>query len=78
MPELATTSSPQASRGRRAEPAAVPDFPVREYICAMAAELAQMARWDGDEGLGRLLDAATDAAAQKPIAAKASVRKKRA
>jgi hypothetical protein len=24
----------------------------------MAAELAQMARWDGDEDLGRLLDAA--------------------
>jgi hypothetical protein len=31
---------------------------VREYIGAMAVELAQMARWDGDEDLGRLLDAA--------------------
>ncbi len=34
------------------------EFPVREYIGAMAVELAQMARWDGDEELGRLLDAA--------------------
>ena len=33
------------------------DFPVREYIGAMAHELAQMARWDGDEPLGCLLDA---------------------
>ena len=25
-----------------------PEFPIREYVGAMAAELAQMARWDGD------------------------------
>jgi hypothetical protein len=34
------------------------EFPVREYIGAMATELAQMARWDGDEVLGQLLDSA--------------------
>ncbi len=34
------------------------EFPVREYIGAMALELAQMARFDGDEALARLLDAA--------------------
>ena len=42
------------------------DFPVREYVGAMAAELAQMARWDGDEHLGGLLDAAAEAAAREP------------
>ena len=44
--------------------AAKPEFPVREYIGAMALELAQMARWDGDEVLGRLLDSAATLAAQ--------------
>ncbi|MFN7388206.1 hypothetical protein [Brevundimonas sp.] len=42
---------------RRGDPAPC-EYPVREYIGAMAVELAQMARWDGDEDLGRLLDAA--------------------
>jgi hypothetical protein len=42
------------------------EFPVREYVGAMAAELAQMARWDGDEHLGRLLDAAAEAAGRAP------------
>ena len=40
------------------------DFPVREYIGAMSVELAQMARWDGDEELGLLLDAAAARAAE--------------
>lgn len=40
------------------------DYPVREYIGAMASELAQMARWDGDEALGRALDAVAHAAAE--------------
>ena len=56
--------------GRRAEPArtdATPEFPVREYICAMAVELGQMARWDGDEALGRLLDSVAALAAE-PLA----------
>lgn len=38
---------------------AVPeDYPVREYIAGMTRELAQMARWDGDEVLAGLLEAA--------------------
>ena len=40
------------------------EFPVREYIGAMALELAQMARFDGDEALARLLDAAAALAAE--------------
>lgn len=42
--------------------AAAPEYPVREYIGSMAEELAQMARWDGDEGLAALLDAVADRA----------------
>lgn len=42
------------------------EFPVREYVGAMAAELAQMARWDGDEKLACLLDSAAQAASRKP------------
>lgn len=38
------------------------EFPVREYIGAMALELAQMARWDGDEALARLLESAASLA----------------
>jgi|GEM_PF-464729 len=44
------------------------DYPVREYICAMAQELAQMARWDGDGGLGDLLDEAARRADSPPKA----------
>ncbi|WGM31377.1 hypothetical protein [Brevundimonas sp. NIBR11] len=40
------------------------EFPVREYIGAMALELAQMARWDGDEALGRILESAATLAAE--------------
>ena len=47
------------------------DFPVREYIGAMALELAQMARWDGDEALARVLDSAASLAGEtlvrKPV-----------
>ena len=39
------------------------DFPVREYIGGMARELARMARWDRDEVLAALLDAAAERAA---------------
>ena len=38
------------------------DYPVREYVAAMAAELAGMARWDGDEKLASALDIAVDLA----------------
>lgn len=34
------------------------DYPVRDYIGAMSAELARMARWDEDEALARVLEAA--------------------
>ena len=40
------------------------EFPVREYIGAMALELAQMARWDGDEALARLLESAASLAGE--------------
>lgn len=40
------------------------EFPVREYIGAMSLELAQMARWDGDEALARILDTAASMAAE--------------
>ena len=43
------------------------EFPVRDYIGAMALELAQMARWDGDEALGRLLDSAAALAGQPQV-----------
>ena len=57
-------ASERAAQTRRDRGAA--EFPVREYGGAMAAELAQMARWDGDERLGCLLDAAVEAATRKP------------
>ena len=50
-----------SQRGLRIEKSE-PEYPVREYIGAMAQELAQMARWDGDEVLGVLLDAVADRA----------------
>ena len=40
------------------------EFPVREYIGAMALELAQMARWDGDEALARILESAASLAGE--------------
>jgi hypothetical protein len=45
----------------------VPEFPVREYIGAMALELAQMARWDGDEALARLLESAATLAGEPMV-----------
>lgn len=38
------------------------DYPVREYVAALAAELAGMARWDGDERLAAALEDAADLA----------------
>ena len=32
------------------------EYPVREYIGSIAQELAEMARWDGDEVLAELLE----------------------
>ena len=56
----------ETGRGVAAPADAAPEFPVREYIGAMSLELAQMARWDGDEALGRLLDSAA-ALAGEPL-----------
>ncbi len=51
----------ESTTAAESEPCARPrgarDYPVREYIAAMARELSQMARWDGDEGLAVLLEA---------------------
>lgn len=43
------------------------DHPVREYVAAMARELAFMARCEGDQALGRLLDDAADVAERPSI-----------
>lgn len=58
VPNVATSQ-----RSRRIEKSE-PEYPVREYIGAMAQELAQMARWDGDDALGALLDAVADRAGE--------------
>lgn len=41
-------------------------FPTREYIGAMALEMARMAREEGDDRLARLLEDAAGAASQPP------------
>lgn len=51
-PTLATAQNTGRNTGQA-------EYPVREYIAGMAHELAQMARWDGDEVLAGLLEAAT-------------------
>jgi hypothetical protein len=53
------SASPSSNRSGDAT-----EFPVREYVGAMAAELAQMARWDGDETLACALDIAADLASR--------------
>ena len=57
---------------KAAEEEVASEFPVREYIGAMALELAQMARWDGDEALARILESAATLAGEtvtrKPVA----------
>lgn len=64
MHEPTTTAESEAAshRGMRR------DYPVREYIAAMAHELSQMARWDGDEGLAVLLEA-VETRAMEPVRA---------
>ena len=49
-------------RRRKATGPDLTDYPVREYVAAMATELAGMARWDGDERLAGLLKSAADMA----------------
>lgn len=57
----------QPSRIARSEPsggAPAKEYPVREYIGSMCLELARMARWDGDERLAVLLEAASGRAGE--------------
>lgn len=60
MNQMATEQQQGATTARKTpvRAAAEKDYPVREYIAGMAQELAQMARWDGDEVLAGLLEAA--------------------
>ena len=61
---LVTTPSAHRAADRAPNGSPPEDYPVREYIAAMATELAQMARWDGDEPLGCALDVAARLAAE--------------
>lgn len=54
-----------AEPAARGSGASIQDSPVREYICSLATELAQMARREGDEPLGAVLEAAA-MLAQRP------------
>jgi hypothetical protein len=56
----------QAAPNARHDAPRLEDYPVREYIGAMTLELAQMARWDGDEQLACVLEAAA-VLAQSPL-----------
>ncbi len=60
--ETASALRPQTAA---ADADAVPEYPVREYIGAMALELAQMARWASDEPLAVVLDQAAALAAAR-------------
>ena len=49
-------------------PPPLADYPVREYVAAMAAELAHMSRMDGDATLAQALELAVEIAARpKPV-----------
>lgn len=54
---------------KRGSGAYAADYPVREYVAAMAVELASMARWDGDEKLASALETAADMARREASAA---------
>lgn len=64
MGEAAGRHTLEADQRQRnlSSPPDLTDYPVREYVAAMAAELAGMARWDGDEKLASALDVAADLA----------------
>lgn len=65
MTQPAASSEPEpVSAPRRSDKPDLKDYPVREYIAAMSAEMAAMARWDGDDGLAAALDAASALAAR--------------
>lgn len=54
MQEAGGPSGPSTNNGHDVNQ----DQPVHEYIASLVRELAQMARRDGDESLGAVLDAA--------------------
>ena len=58
-------SQPVEAGGAPANVAAIRDHPVREYISALAGELAQMARVDGAPELAAVLEVAATLA-QRP------------
>lgn len=64
----ADSSPADPSPGRASSSASIDslpdDYPVRDYVGSMSAELARMARWDGDEALARVLEAAVRLAEQ--------------
>lgn len=61
----ARESAQKSGASTPAEPAPdLSDYPVREYVRAMAVELAQMALWDGDPVLSKALEAAAEMAGQ--------------
>ena len=46
----------------------IDDYPVREYLASMSAEMAGLARRDGDARLAALFDVAADVARSAPKA----------
>lgn len=54
--------------GRHAKPSetAQAEYPVRDYIADMAADMARMARWDGDEQLACALELVVRLATERP------------
>jgi len=57
MPDSNGRTQPPIDKQEASKPN-LPEQPVREYIGSLARELAQMARREGDEPLGAVLDAA--------------------
>jgi len=65
MQNVATKDADRLVQGQPSNHLA--DYPVREYVSAMARELAHMARWDGDERLAAALEAASVLASLDPV-----------
>lgn len=65
MPIQRIETAPHKGTKATAQTDEVPEYPVREYIGAMALELAQMARWASDEPLAQLLDDAATLSAER-------------
>lgn len=64
-PNPTPDKAPDQTKTEPGEPAPdLSDYPVREYVRAMAVELAQMALWDGDSALCKALEAAAEMAGQ--------------